>query len=58
MYERGLRLLKWLHLLFELNTIEIKQDISIVKLNISNLNKAVIPRSLIYTLLNQKPFCE
>ena len=36
--------------LFELNIIEIKQEISIVYVNISNLHKAVIPRSIIYTL--------
>ena len=38
------------------NTEEIKQDISIVKLNISNLHKAVIPRATwnLFVLYEQK----
>ena len=40
-----------IHLLFEHNTKEIKQDIKIVKLNISNLENVVI-----HLYINQKPF--
>ena len=35
-----------IHLLFNQDTTEIKQDASIVKLNISKLHQAVIPRRL------------
>ena len=53
-----------IHQLCEQNTNEIKQDSSIVKLNISNLHKAVIPQTMSmstlksrsFTFLNQEPF--